>query len=203
MGSVCTCSHSHTNAVCLQRKIKLTGNSKLSGRQNLMSARGLLLQWLRVWPLLKWKRASFCKWFWRSLLSINLFKIIAINFVVLHLGVFVLYRVLRVAFAGEVLQAALTYKALNILSSDLSVSCLYHQVIPFSMLFRTWKLLKKYCLIMYLTWYFLDTQLRCLLKVYFQSCTYVHQNHSLFNAVREAFCYLEAWILGKFTSICA
>lgn len=56
---------------------------------------------------------------------------------------------------------------------------------------------------MYLTWYFLDTELRCLLKVYFQSCTYVHQNHSLFNAVREAFCYLEAWILGKFTSICA
>lgn len=108
-----------------------------------MSARGLLLQWLRVWPLLKWKRASFCKWFWRSLLSINLFKIIAINFVVLHLGVFVLYRVLQVAFAGEVLQAALTYKALNILSTDLSVSCLYHQVIPFSMLFRTWKLLKK------------------------------------------------------------
>lgn len=142
LGSICTCSHSHTNAVCLQRKIKLTGNSELSGRQNLMYARGLLLQWLRVWPLLKWKWAPFCKWFWTSLLSINLFKIIAINFLVLHLVFLVLYRVLQVSFAGEVLQVALTYKALNILSTDLSVSCLYHQVIPFSMLFRTWKLLK-------------------------------------------------------------
>lgn len=98
-----------------------------------------------------------------------------------------LWIVLQVLFAGKVLWTVRTYKAQNILNTNMPARCLYCQV----MLFRTWKLLRKHSVGRHLCCGFFVPQLGQAPQGISQGYTQVNQNYKFFNVARLIFCNLK------------